>query len=187
MLKTRSQTLALALLLVATQWAAASTYDFSYAIPASNTKVVGSFDGTTAGDFVVGISNIQASFEGRALAGPLYAYGYNGSGWLSVNPVVSFTRAKNEFIFVNCPHFACAGDPTGSAYNYFVLRSSGANLAAFYFASTGFAMSDSSQSSVWTLTDRAAPVPEPAAFALLASGLLAVAARKRLGGQHPPQ
>ena len=182
MLKTIRKTLEWALLCGAAQSAVASTYDFSYASAASGKLVVGSFDGTTAGDFVTGISAIQASFDGHALVGPLFAYGYGGSGWLSVDPVISFTRAKNNFIFVDCAHFACSGDSPGSAYNFFVLRNSGSPLACFYF-SGGCAMSDSSGSSSWTLTERSAPVPEPAPFALLAVGGIAAALLNRRRGR----
>ena len=182
MLKTIRKTLEMALLCGAAQSAVASTYDFSYAGSAGSKPVVGSFDGTTAGDFVTGISNIQASFDGRALAGPRFAYGYSGGGWLSVDPVVSFTRAKNNFILVDCAHFACSGDSPGSAYNFFVLRSSGSPQACFYI-SGGCVLSDSSANSIWTLTERTAPVPEPAPYALLTAGGVAVALLKRRRGR----
>ena len=175
MLNATRKAISLALLVFAAQSAVASTYDFSYLFAATNTKVVGHFDGTTAGDYVVGISNITAAYDGRALAGPLYAYGYNSGGWVAGVPPVSFSMGNNAFAFVNCPHFACAGDPTGPAYNFFVLRPSGANHASVYFASTGgFAASDTSPSGTWTLTERVAAVPEPASYALFAGGLMAL-------------
>ena len=178
------KTLQWAVLSLAAQSAAAATYDFSYTFTAINTRIVGSFEGTTAGDYVTGISNISAAYQGRVLAGPLYAYGYNASGWMSGVAPVSFTMGKNEFAFVNCPHFACAGDPTGNAYNFFVLRPTGPNHASVYFGATGFAASDVSPTGVWTLTERAAAVPEPATGALMAGGLLAVSFLKRYGNRR---
>jgi hypothetical protein len=107
------------------------------------------------------------------LTGPLFAYRYDAAAWESGTPVVSFTQSSNQFIFVDCAHLACAGDNPGSAYNFFVLRNGGSPRAAVYFGG-GFANLDSNTASVWTLTDRAAAVPEPAPWALLAGGLLAV-------------
>ncbi len=180
MLNATRTAISIALLVFVAHPAVASTYDFSYVFAGTSKEVAGSFDGTTAGNFVVGISNISAAYDGRALAGPLYAYGYNSGGWVAGVPPVSFSMGSNSFAFVNCPHYACAGDPTGNAYNYFVLRPSGPNHASVYFASTGgFAAFDTAPTGTWTLTERAAAVPEPASYALFAGGLLAVGVFRR--------
>jgi hypothetical protein len=138
------------LLLGAAQPAMADTYHFSYTYSSTGKTVSGSFDGTDDGTYVTGITNIQASYDGVPLVGPLSIYRYEYGGWQAGDPVVSFNAANNAFILVNCAQFQCgSGVPT--PYNYFMFRHSNPNQNVnLYFQ--GATVNDDFPNATWSLT-----------------------------------
>lgn len=163
--------------------AKADLFNYSYRF-GNGTVVSGSFEGTASGLYVTGISNLSASLDGAPFAGSpsLFATAYNTAthNWDNTVPaVVSFDASLNNFLFIdsNFP-----SDVSYTTYFYMVNDS----LFGFSAASAGFhsgAIADDSpmNSSNWTLTTVAAPIPEPETYAMMLAGLamLGFAARRR--------
>ncbi len=94
-----------------TSSAFAKTYDFSYAFggDAINNTVTGSFTGTGGIDDITVDSVLSMSLNGKAVAGPLYFWSYNGpqnggndglaSNYTLGSATVSNDSSKSNFVF----------------------------------------------------------------------------------------
>jgi hypothetical protein len=99
-MKTFIRLTALALALVASNTALASSFNFSYTF-ANGTAITGSFNGTANGNLVTGLSNIYAAVNGIPFSSTgeyLSAYSYEQGNWTG-NPVVSFDGLASNFQF----------------------------------------------------------------------------------------
>ncbi|HEY4370125.1 MAG TPA: PEP-CTERM sorting domain-containing protein [Steroidobacteraceae bacterium] len=192
------KTAAIAAALSASVTASATTFDFSYTF-SDGQQIAGSLDGALSGTTITDIRDLQVSLNGIAFAGgtdgagnatTLGIYGYNTTTGLfesGVAPVLSTVAAQNNFIIEDLNpaagstnyEFAFVNDPTFGA----------TIVAANFLHSDSFSGPGSTQLAIdpnnsgvygsWTV--KPAPVPLPAAFPLLASGLglLGGVARRR--------
>jgi hypothetical protein len=113
--------IAMAVAAVATQ---AETFNYSYTF-ADGTKVTGSFDGTSDGTLVTGLTNISANINGIAFngSGALFGSSYeDNSGYVSGGAVASFDGRNNNFMFNDNGYAAAA---SGEYTNYFYSGTAG--------------------------------------------------------------
>lgn len=88
------------------------TYNYSYAFN-DGTIVSGSLNGDPNGNFVEHVTDVTVFFNGTAMSGTVFAFGYDGYTW-NGPPVVSFDARQNNLIFMNSdwPH----GDYSANEY-----------------------------------------------------------------------
>jgi hypothetical protein len=171
----------------------ASTIDFSYTF-ADGLSLTGSLNGTLDGDHVDNVSDVSVTFNGATFSGPLYVGTFsaatNSYDYSSGAAVISTNASLNNFILAD------SNDPQGNGVtNYFYFFNGNtpsglgsqevfavnANTGDIDLANpaNGFA------SGTWSLHAEVAPVPVPAAFPLLLSGLgVLVGAVKRRRGSN---
>jgi hypothetical protein len=168
----------------------ADTYDFSYTFNDSQV-VTGSLSGTLVGQFIDNISNIQVSLNGTQFSGSLYSAAWNPVtlNWDSTPAVVSTNAALNNFIFADSNvaggdlgasnYFMFTNDPTYGSVAFAVNTNNG--MVALDGTSYGAPATNAAN---WSLTEVAAPVPEPQSYAMLLAGLgfISVAAVRRRQG-----
>jgi hypothetical protein len=164
--------------------ASATVYNFSYTF-GDNSSITGSLSGNLNGFFVDNISDVHVFFNGTQFSGgSLFSTAWNTTthDWdNTINAVVSTNASLNNFLFAD------SNVPTDyNLSNYFYFVNDGASIGHEAFAvnyNTGDAALDNPTSNAtWSLT--AAPVPEPATYVTLITGLglLGVALRRRRQG-----
>ncbi|MGZ3239028.1 MAG: PEP-CTERM sorting domain-containing protein [Burkholderiaceae bacterium] len=159
----------------------AATYDFSYTFGDSS-SITGSLSGNLNGSFVENISNVHVFLNGTEFSGaPLFSAAWNTAthDWdNTIGAVVSTNAALNNFIFAdtNIPT-----DYNASNYFYFVNDPAAIGHEAFAvnYNTGDTALDNPARNASWSLV--AAPVPEPATYATLITGLvlLGVTLRRR--------
>jgi len=163
--------------------AQASTLDFQYTF-ADGQSLSGTMTGTLSGGLVTDISNVNITFDGNSYSGTLFSGTFNAAtNSYSYGPsaaVISTTAGLNNFIFAD------SNDPAGlgvTNYFYFVngTTPSGTGTEEVFANNTNTGDIDfdnPGNDGSWKLS--VAPVPVPAAFPLMVSGLgLLAAARRR--------
>jgi len=147
----------------------ADNFEFSYTFGDSSV-LTGTLSGQLNGAFVEGISDVHVSLNGTAFSGSLFSGAWNATthDWdVSLPAAISTNAALNNFILSDSASLA------DGATNFFYFINDpnelthvlGANLNASFIPSI-----DDLANNSWSL-HAAAPVPLPAAFFLLSSGL----------------
>lgn len=160
--------------------ASASTFDFSYTF-SDGQQLTGSLDGTLNGTTISGISDLQVWLNNIAFTGgtdpsptSLQIYGWDTSNQTYDAPAsFSTVSSQNNFIIAD-------EDPNGANQpNYYFTfvndPSFGTNVAAVNFLHSDLFSGPGATQAAADLADggtwKVAPVPLPAAFPLLLSGL----------------
>ncbi|MGV7206784.1 PEP-CTERM sorting domain-containing protein [Oxalobacteraceae bacterium A2-2] len=166
---------AVACALTAASFAAnAVSYTFSYTVNAfsgQTASVTGSFDADAAvNGLVQNLTNIKASIDGVALDGGSYLDNFASIGGAG-QAVASVDGSANNFMFSSVRGYSVSYYAVGNSATAGIndgINSYGGNVA----------------NGSWTLS--AAPVPEPATYAMLMGGmgLLAGLARRRKTGDR---
>lgn len=170
----------------------AATFDYAYTFT-SGAVVSGSFDGSLSGDLVTNLTNISASFNGTPFtgSGSLFAGRYDSvTGLKSGGAVASFVLTKNNFFFSNDSDLAVQS----WSNMFYSMPQYNNDRGAFRGAAVGLlglgngaAANDYSAYTygykpIWTLTQVAAPIPEPETYTMFLAGLGlmgAIARRKK--------
>jgi hypothetical protein len=164
----------------------ASIFDFSYTF-STGTTASGSFQGTSDGIVVTGLTDISLSINGNQITGHIFDAHIENSGsswmWTSGGAKAGFDILNSNFLFVDTQY------PLNTAFtaNFFVLgeiANRPVNDAAVYNWVYGTAYDPVVSSTNWTLTERTArteqtaKVPEGSSSAILTlaavAGLAAV-------------
>lgn len=162
--------------------ARADQFDFSYTF-ASGDIVTGSLDGTVSGDLITNISNVSVSLDGNAFSGPLYAEGFVlNVGYADGAAVASLDGLQNDFLFINSDY--AAGDLSYNAFfgsitapsivdsvndGFTIAQAIDGNIDAF----------DVPASATWSIRDVSSVPDTASAMALLAVGVVGLAAFRR--------
>jgi len=167
----------------------ASTLDFVYTF-ADGQTLTGSMTGTLSGGLATDISNVSIDFNGNVYAGTLFSGAFNAaSNSYNYGPnaaVVSTNAALNNFIFAD------SNDPAGlgvTNYFYFVNGTTPSGIGTEEVFANNLNTGDidfdnPGNDGSWKLF--VAPVPVPAAFPLMVSGLGLLAAARRRRQQGDP-
>lgn len=147
-----------------------TTFEYQYVFPYDNftgtpLTVSGTLDGNQNGNFIDNVSNVTLFYNGNQVTGPIYAVSFEG-GYTNT-PIVSFSVALNNFMFVNSD--VMNGD---NSYNAFFYTA----LTMYDYASS---TSASGVGSHWATTSNASwslqAVPETVPDAVSTIGLLGCA------------
>ena len=93
----------------------ADTFSYSYTFvgnynpgtSGAGHTVTGTFDGTTAGNLITGITNATVNLDGsQFFAGTVYAEGVTPSGWTNGAAVASFDGTQNNFALFDADYGA---------------------------------------------------------------------------------
>jgi hypothetical protein len=153
--------------LLASVTAQAETFDFAYTFD-DGPVVTGSLSGTLVGDTVQNISDIHVALNGTAFTGTLNVAGWDAStSKFDLPATVSTQAAQNNFVFTDAADVNSANwtnlfemitnDPAANGVFVANAKITDAVNSAFDLTPNGS----------WSL----APVPLPAGFLLLSSGL----------------
>lgn len=96
-----------------------TTFDYQYVFPYDNITgdpltVSGTLDGNQNGNFIDNVTNVTMYFNGNQVTGPIYAVSFEG-GYTNT-PIVSFSAALNNFMFINSD--VLNGNNSYNAYFY---------------------------------------------------------------------
>jgi hypothetical protein len=180
-------TVAIALAIAAVT-AQAETFNYSYTF-SDGTQVTGSFDGTSDGTLVTGLTKIFANINGTPFNGSGNLAGFNYDGTSSGGAVAAFDGRKNDFAFIDSPvadwsknYFVSGplgGPPPVPDYEVYA---GGLYTYDYEYGHmrTPYTFSDAQ----WSLTSVSA-VPEPETYAMLLAGLglMGAVARRRRAKQ----